>query len=110
MFCCLDGPSSAWLQEVIVPIVDNQQCERAYGNTRALIDNRIICAGFARGGKDACQGDSGGPLMLGTNEKTHLRYYQVGVVSYGLKCAEPGYPGVYTRITSFLDWIQKNLN
>lgn len=49
------------------------------------------------------QGDSGGPLM-DPNSVDKL-FYQIGVVSYGYKCAEPGFPGVYTRVTEFVDWI-----
>lgn len=52
------------------------------------------------------QGDSGGPLMF-PKETT---FYLIGIVSYGFRCAEPGFPGVYTRVTAFIDFIQKNLN
>jgi secreted trypsin-like serine protease len=36
------------------------------------------------------------------------RWTQIGIVSFGNRCAEPGYPGVYTRLTKFLPWIQDN--
>lgn len=52
------------------------------------------------------QGDSGGPLML----PVEFSYYAIGVVSYGWKCAEPGFPGVYSRTDKFLDFIRDNLN
>jgi secreted trypsin-like serine protease len=37
------------------------------------------------------------------------RYYLIGIVSYGYRCGEPGYPDIYTRVTAFLDWITSNL-
>jgi len=101
-----NGPSSGTLREVQVPVVTKQSCSEAYQKFRTVVvDDSVICAGTKRGGIDACQGDSGGPLMLSEAE----RFYLVGVVSFGFKCAEPGYPGVYTRITHYLDWIKSKL-
>ncbi|XP_046396916.1 venom protease-like [Ischnura elegans] len=98
-----NGPSSPTLKELQLPVVEPSRCKDAYSNFKTtVIDDNVLCAGFARGGKDACQGDSGGPLMWPRGDQ----YYVIGVVSYGFRCAEPGYPGVYTRVTAFLDWIE----
>jgi hypothetical protein len=55
---------------------------------------------------DACEGDGGGPLMVFTNSK---RWELIGITSYGDGCATE-YPGVYTRVTAFLTWIQQFVN
>lgn len=104
----IDGPSSSNLQYAQIPVVNNEKCKAVFGQ-RTVIDDRILCAGWTTGEKDACKGDSGGPLMYGKSEGDNVRYYEIGVVSYGFRCAEPGYPGVYTRVTNFIDWIQRNL-
>jgi len=64
------------------------------------IKRGMICA-TARG-KDSCQGDSGGPLF---NSKKEL----AGLVSWGIKCAHATYPGVYTDVFYFLNWILARL-
>jgi secreted trypsin-like serine protease len=51
------------------------------------------------------QGDSGGALVINNGDS----YLQIGVVSFvsSLGCAS-GYPSGYTRVTSYLDWIETN--
>merc|ERR1712183_396218 len=61
----------------------------------------MLCA--ARPGKDACSGDSGGPLIV--RGADHTEDVVVGIVSWGTGCANPRYPGVYSRISMAYDWI-----
>ncbi|XP_068619542.1 venom serine protease Bi-VSP-like isoform X2 [Battus philenor] len=106
------GRPATHLQALQLPVVSNEQCAQAYVKyTVQVIDGRVLCAGYKDGGKDACQGDSGGPLMqpIWDSKKFVTHFYQIGVVSYGKKCAEAGFPGVYTRVTVFVPWLEKTL-
>uniref|UniRef100_A0A3B5LUW3 Peptidase S1 domain-containing protein n=1 Tax=Xiphophorus couchianus TaxID=32473 RepID=A0A3B5LUW3_9TELE len=93
---------SQTLQEVDVPIVSNSQCSASY----STLTNNMLCAGLTNGGKDSCQGDSGGPLVT----KNGTVWVQAGVVSYGNGCAQPGYPGVYARISNYQTWINSQVS
>ncbi len=73
----------------------------SYGSAFVGLDN--ICAGATNGGIDACQGDSGGPLVVSTSAGAVL----AGLTSQGNECALANFPGIYTRITTFLPWINQ---
>ena len=93
------GSLARSLMKVDVPIVSVEDCKDAYGQND--IGDGMICAGYDEGGKDSCQGDSGGPLMCGHGLD--------GIVSWGYGCAQPGFPGVYTKTASFLSWLQAHM-
>ncbi|GAB6028385.1 Transmembrane protease serine 9 [Chamberlinius hualienensis] len=94
--------SSEVLRKVNVPIINSRTCARAYRRFRTITD-RMLCAGFRRGGRDTCQGDSGGPLVV----KSGNKMTQLGIVSWGNGCARPGYYGVYTKMSKVISWIKK---
>lgn len=77
------------LQEVDLRVVEDGACGEANGGFHAPTG---VCAeGFLR---DSCQGDSGGPLFARANGGLT----QIGVVSYGLGCGVPTFPGVYSEV------------
>ncbi|XP_038565973.1 chymotrypsinogen B-like [Micropterus salmoides] len=90
------------LQQVSVPIVSYKDCNDVYG----IITSNMMCAGQPQGGKDSCQGDSGGPMV----RKTGAQWVQGGVVSFGYGCALPQTPGVYTRVSEYQSWINKQIS
>lgn len=96
------GKESTVQRQAVLPVWRNEDCNAAYFQP---ITGNFLCAGYSQGGKDACQGDSGGPLML----RAEGKWMQIGIVSFGNKCGEPGYPGVYTRVTEYSDWIKNNI-
>ncbi|KAA0200982.1 hypothetical protein HAZT_HAZT001586 [Hyalella azteca] len=95
------GTTSVALLEVDIPILSTQSCSSYYTYPTVLTDN-MFCT--LQAGKDACQGDSGGPLTVPSGG----RLYQLGVVSWGTECATATKPGVYTKITKYLQWIETN--
>ncbi|XP_038150674.1 hyaluronan-binding protein 2 [Cyprinodon tularosa] len=89
------------LLEANVLLINQAKCSEPeiYGK---VLDNSMFCAGHLQGGVDSCQGDSGGPLTCKENN-TSVVY---GVVSWGDQCGKKNKPGVYARVTHFLDWIK----
>merc|ERR1712088_754270 len=93
------GSRPSILQEVDLTVLTNGECTRAPNiYSSGQISNNMICASGP--GKDSCQGDSGGPLVVHSGS-----FDLVGVVSWGYGCAQSGAPGVYSRVTDQLDWV-----
>lgn len=93
------------IYEVVVPIISSAICndEISYDGK---INSKMLCAGYAEGGRDSCVGDSGGPLVI----PSHQGWQQVGITSFGEGCAQPNYYGVYTRVSEFIDgFINQNI-
>ena len=93
--------------KVTVDGVSISTCNKVYALEQIkLSQTGQICAGGKKD-QDSCQGDSGGPLMA---FDPLYGYYLVGIVSFGPSpCALEGWPGVYTKVGNFIDWIESKL-
>lgn len=97
------APDPGTLQEVVVPIVSNSDCNSVFGS----ITNNMMCAGTSQGGKGTCNGDAGGPLM----RKMDSKWVQGGVTSFvsASGCAEPKVPSGYARVSQYESWIKTQI-
>ncbi|CAH1181758.1 unnamed protein product [Phyllotreta striolata] len=104
------GRTSDILQKVSLKTIDLKTCSNIYkSQSRVKLTEKQICAG-GKNNQDACPGDSGGPIHEATFFNEAARYIQQGVVSFGPReCGLEGYPGVYTNVAYYMDWILDNL-
>ena len=90
-----------------VPIISKNSSANNQYNPSEITNGMILASKFfpdSSQNVDSCSGDSGGPLLYVYNGVTYL----VGLVSWGNGCAISGYPGVYTDINYYREWITKN--
>lgn len=97
------GSSPTNLQAVDVPVITNAQAQAAYSPNETITSDQLGAGFIGTGGKDACQGDSGGPLVVLNASGTGVKV--AGVTSWGYGCADPRWPGMYARVSSFDSWI-----
>ncbi|NXT41382.1 OVCH2 protein, partial [Pelecanoides urinatrix] len=98
------------LHQLEVPILVLDTCQSYYINLPSKVTQRMICAGFPlEEGKDSCTGDSGGPLVCPSEDNSGF-YTLQGITSWGLGCGRKSYPGVYTNVGVFVDWIKQSVN
>ncbi|KAM9190129.1 coagulation factor X isoform 4-T4 [Dugong dugon] len=96
------GRLSTILKMLEVPYVDRNTCKLSSSFT---ITQNMFCAGYDSNPEDACQGDSGGPHVTRFRDT----YFVTGIISWGEGCARKGKYGIYTKVTSFLKWIDRSM-
>uniref|UniRef100_A0A8C0M8P7 t-plasminogen activator n=1 Tax=Canis lupus familiaris TaxID=9615 RepID=A0A8C0M8P7_CANLF len=98
------------LKEAHVRLCPSSRCTSRQLSNKTMT-NDMLCAGDTRSGgnqanlHDACQGDSGGPLACMKDNRMTL----VGIISWDIGCGQKDVPGIYTKVTDYLDWIQDNM-
>ncbi|KAF4071452.1 hypothetical protein AMELA_G00273420 [Ameiurus melas] len=97
------GNSYSSLREGIVKLIPDEKCSspEVYGSE---VREGMLCAG-SDSCVDACQGDSGGPLACVRNDVSFL----YGIISWGDGCGRTGKPGVYTKVTKYISWINQTI-
>lgn len=102
------GPTSKELQKVTLDLFSTPACavyfQRNPRVPQGLRDTHL-CAGYLAGGRDTCTGDSGGPLQIYSGDESSCAVQVIGITSFGITCGTST-PGIYTRVSEYLDWIE----
>ncbi|KAH8343543.1 hypothetical protein KR059_012262, partial [Drosophila kikkawai] len=100
------------LLRAALELVPLAQCNESYSEQPGAVRNlkegvigSLMCAADKKQQADACKGDSGGPLIREENIEEGI-YTIVGIINSGFGCATKT-PGLYTRVASFLDFIER---
>uniref|UniRef100_A0A182QSM1 Peptidase S1 domain-containing protein n=1 Tax=Anopheles farauti TaxID=69004 RepID=A0A182QSM1_9DIPT len=95
---------------VMLRVLTQDECaEQLQNNTRFHSTNfsNVVCTVGMQRGQDVCQGDSGAPIL----QLVGLRFYVIGVVSFGPKCGMVNIaPSVSTNVSMYMDWILTKIN
>lgn len=105
-----DEEGSNILQKADLKIISSIRCAKRLQSSIQIpygITPAMICAGDPVGGwtKDSCLGDSGGPLQI-VHPDNKCLFQVFGITSFGQACAFANTPGVYTKVSHYLDWIE----
>jgi secreted trypsin-like serine protease len=92
------------LHQAEIQVMDNESCRSMFQPSNIPIADSELCAMAPGSRKNSCYGDSGGPLLASPAPR---KYVQVGVVSRG--CGNEHFPNIYTRVSSFSDWIHATM-
>ncbi|XP_061396608.1 phenoloxidase-activating factor 2-like [Musca vetustissima] len=107
-----EGQYQTILKKIDLPIVPHDQCEENLRQTRLglryELHESFICAGGEKG-KDTCKGDGGSPLVCPLPGTTG-RFYQAGIVAWGIECGQENIPGVYANVPHLRSWISEKLS
>ncbi|XP_053697460.1 CLIP domain-containing serine protease B4-like [Sabethes cyaneus] len=103
------GSTSRYKMYLRVAGWNNDRCAEAFTSANVDIIESHLCAGGKKG-QDSCRGDSGGPLMKLESAHGKMSWYLKGIVSFGAnRCGTENVPGVYTRVSNYVDWVLENI-
>ena len=102
------------LLEARAQYLSNDLCRKVEGivgttfySYRDIVNPCMMCALSIV--SDACSGDSGGPLFVRGPAGDGSDDVQVGIVSFGVECGNPNFPGIYARISEAYGWISETV-
>ena len=88
-----------------MPIRPDNQCGKPVGEFYNS-STQLCAGGYPKPGKTLCSGDSGGPPQCVGSDGL---WYQYGTLSYGGGCGEANVPDTFTRVSYYIDWIEKTI-